>query len=50
MQLLGAGHPEICDLVHPVVDEDVCGFEIAVDDVEFAEVLETCADLEEHVD
>ena len=50
MELLGARHSEIRDLVDSVMDEDVCGLEIAMDDVEFAEVLETCADLEEHID
>lgn len=50
MKLLSPGHSEICDLEDPVVEENVCRFEIAMDYGEFVEIRETLAYLEEHVD
>jgi hypothetical protein len=49
MQLLGSRNPEISDLVHPIVEEDVGGFEVPVDDVEFVEVGETFTNLKKHI-
>jgi hypothetical protein len=50
MQLIGLRNSEIGDLIDSVVEEDVGGFEVPVDDVELAEVDEPLAYLEEHVD
>jgi hypothetical protein len=43
------GESEVRDLVEPLMDEDVRGLEVAVDDVEFSQITEPLADLPEHV-
>lgn len=50
MQLFGSCHTKVSDFIHSIMDEDVSWLQVSMDDVELAQVLETLANLKEHID
>lgn len=49
MHHLATGESEVSDLVLPSLQQDVGGFQIAMDDVEAPQVTKALADLPEHI-
>lgn len=50
VQLFGPRNPKIRYFIHPVVDENVGGLHVPVDDIKPMQVVEPLANLEKHLD